>query len=441
MPDPDVHAKTRGRFPTLLARLSGGGVGRVFYGWWIVALGSVTNAVGTGILYYAFTVFFLPLKNDFRVSSAAISLFYAAGRLEGGLEGPLVGYLIGRFGPRAIILLGIWMSGGGLILLSFAPGYWSFFFIYSFIVAIGQNAGFSHPLCTMVNNWFIRHRGMGISCLTSAGSAGAMIFAPLLSAIIQSFGWRVGARAAGVTILMIGLPAALALRSAPESMGLRPDGESLEKSPQFDRQPAPLPEEPDFSVKEALRTRIFWMLMGLISFRLAITIAVNTHLVPILVWGGMGELAAAYVVGLYAFGSIIAMVAMGWIGDRWSKPFMCGLGLVPVMLAMLGLVFSQAPFWLYFLAAGVAIAMGTAPLNWALIGDLFGRRSYAALRGIMGVSYGTMSFISPIYAGWVHDATGSYTLVLLTFAVITLATALSFAMLPASPRPRPAPCR
>ena len=67
---------------------------RIFYGWWVIILGSLINAVGMGILYQSFTVFFLPLKRDLGVSSAAISLLYGAARLEGGIEGPIVGHLI-----------------------------------------------------------------------------------------------------------------------------------------------------------------------------------------------------------------------------------------------------------------------------------------------------------------------------------------------------------
>jgi MFS family permease len=203
-----MRARIFGRLRAFFARLPGRAGDGVFFGWRIVAMGALINSVGTGILYYAFSVFFLPLKHEFQASSAAISLFYAAGRLEGGLEGPLVGYLISRYGARAVIILGVSMAGGGLILLSFAPGYWSFFLAYICIVAIGQNAGFSHPICTMVNSWFIRHRGAGISWVTASGSAGGMLFAPLLAALIHQFGWRVGARAAGAFILAIALPVA-----------------------------------------------------------------------------------------------------------------------------------------------------------------------------------------------------------------------------------------
>ena len=79
---------------------------RIFYGWWILLLGAVINGIGSGIAYHGFTVFFLPLKRDLGVSSAAISLLYGAARLEGGFEGPVVGYLIDRFGFRKMIIIG-----------------------------------------------------------------------------------------------------------------------------------------------------------------------------------------------------------------------------------------------------------------------------------------------------------------------------------------------
>ena len=62
---------------------------RIYYGWWILLLGSLINALGMGLLYHGFSVFFLPLKRDLAVSSAAISLLYAAARLEGGIA-PIV---------------------------------------------------------------------------------------------------------------------------------------------------------------------------------------------------------------------------------------------------------------------------------------------------------------------------------------------------------------
>jgi nitrate/nitrite transporter NarK len=73
--------------------------------------------------------------------------------------------------------------------------------------------------------------------------------------------------------------------------------------------------------------------------------------------------------------------------------------------------------------------MGTVPLNWALIGDFFGRRSYGTLRGIMVIGTGLGTFLSPIYAGWVFDRTESYAPALWAFFTVHLLAAVLFFIL------------
>jgi len=413
--------------------------GRVFYGWWIVVLGSLIQVVGGGILYQSFTVFFLPLKRDFGVSSAAISLLYGAARLEGGFEGPVVGYLIDRLGARIIIIIGASMAGVGLILLATVHSYLSFFLIYIFIVSLGYNAGFFHPASAAVTKWFIRHRGLGLSILGASMCVGGMIMAPLLSHIILSFGWRTGAVISGLIILIVALPAALPIHRSPEVLGLSPDGrpprEDHPENPQKERHHV---ADVDFTVREALGTVNYWLLMAGITLRLLVTVALNTHFIPILVWKGMNEATAAYLVSLFALCTIFTTLLIGWMGDRMSKPLLCSAGILPMILTLAGLIFSKESAILYSLPIGLSIIMGTMPLNWAIIGDFFGRRSYATLRGIMGIFYGVATFVSPIYAGWIFDLTGSYTIVLLTFAIVlAIAAAIFFAWLrpPAPKRP------
>ena len=150
----------------------------------MVILGALINAVGIGIIHHSFTVFFLPLKRDFGVSSAAISFIYGASRLEGGIEGPIVGYLIDKFGPRVMIIIGVGMAGIGLILLSTTQSFLAFALVYLLLVSLGNGCGFYAPVSTLVNSWFIRHRAVGFSIITAAASVGAMVMAPVLSQII-----------------------------------------------------------------------------------------------------------------------------------------------------------------------------------------------------------------------------------------------------------------
>lgn len=407
---------------------------RVFYGWWIVSLGCLINSVGTGIIYHSFSVFFLPLKRDLGLSSAEISLLYGAARLEGGIEGPIVGHVIDRFGPRFAILVGVGLAGAGLILLSAVNDFFSFFLIYVFVISFGFNAGFFHPLYTVVNKWFIRRRGIGFSLINASANVGGMVMAPLFSYILLTYGWRLGAVIGGILILVIGLPCAMPIRRSPEAMGLFPDGEPPFQRPgeKSSSRLAVLPDA-DILVRDALRTLHFWLLTVAISLRLAVTVALNGHFVPILVWKGMGEAESAYLLGLAAMGTILTALAFGWMGDRWSKASLSSLGIIPSIIAMVGLILGQDPMVLYFFPVAFAITMGTTSLNWALIGDFFGRGRYATLRGIMGIGYGVATFISPIFAGWVFDRTESYTLVLVVFLVVLVAASFIFAYL-RSPR-------
>ena len=83
-----------------------------------------------------------------------------------------------------------------------------------------------------------------------------------------------------------------------------------------------------------------------------VTIALNAHFIPILVWRGIGEATGAYLVGLFAFASIFTALGMGWVGDRWNKSLVCSAAMVPTILALVGLLFSQATPVIYFFLSG-----------------------------------------------------------------------------------------
>jgi len=403
---------------------------RVFYGWWIVILGSIIQAVGGGILYHSFTVFFLPLKRDLGVSAAAISLLYGAARLEGGVEGPFIGYLIDRWGPRVLIIAGAALAGVGMILLSTVQSYFSFFIIYIFIVSLGFNAGVYHPVSTAVNAWFIRRRALSLSITTAAGNIGGIVMPPLLSYLILDFGWRTGVVIAGVLILAIILPAAIPIHRFPEGMGLKPDGYEGEEEKGDDSPGRKLKRiEIEFTVREALATLQYWVLALAIALRILVTVALLTHLVPVLAWKGMSEVSGAYMVSLAALGSILTSLFLGWTGDRWNKALLCSLAAIPTVLSMVGIILSSSPFILLAYPIGLATTFGAIPLNWSLIGDFFGRRSFGTLRGIIGIGTGIGTFLSPIYAGWIFDLTASYVVVLTNLSIILTVASVLFAML------------
>src|SRR3990172_710600 len=242
------------------------GPGRLFYGWRIVGLGAIANAVGGGIYKYGFAIFFLPITKDLNLSRAATSLVFSLSGAEGAVEGPLAGWLVDKFGPRHILFGGALLTGLGYLLLAQINSFGAFLLVYVGVISLGFNGGFAHTVITAVNSWFVRRRGFAMSVTLSAFSLGGGILAPFLSFLVQRFGWRTASVVGGLAIWALVMPASLGLKRSPESIGLAPDGDPLPTLEHPARHPANL----DFTVGQALRNSAYWGLSFASSLRLAV---------------------------------------------------------------------------------------------------------------------------------------------------------------------------
>ena len=191
----------------------------------MVGLVSALRVLGGGLHNYGFTVFFLPVSQDLGLSRAQTSLAFSLARVEGALEGPFVGYLIDRFGPRPMILMAAIMTGLGYILFAWVDSYADFLIVYLGIISLSFSPGFVHAAMAVGNTWFIRYRARAMTVISSAVPIGGTLLTPLLAIAVQNWGWRWGAIFAGTLFLVIGIPIGLGVHRSPESLGLRPDGD------------------------------------------------------------------------------------------------------------------------------------------------------------------------------------------------------------------------
>ena len=140
------------------------------------------------------------------------------------------------------------------------------------------------------------------------------------------------------------------------------------------------------------------------------------HLVPLLVWKGFDESTAAFFVGLMSFSAVIVRPLTGWMGDRWSKQ---KIGATGVLLGGVGLgvlLCSGSGFWhMVLFVVLFSFADGINSVTWALVGDLFGRKNFASIRGWVGMIQSFASMPAAVFTGWVYDQTHSYTYALLPF--------------------------
>jgi MFS family permease len=416
------------------------GPSKLFYGWWIVIIGCIQDAVKGGTYNTGFTLYFLPVLNELHLSRAAMSLPFSLAKLESALQGPLVGYLIDRFDLRVMMVIGTALAGLGFVLLAFTHSYSTFLLVFMGLLSVGFQTGFNQATMSAVNYWFYKKRGLAMSIVQTGQAVGGVVLFPLVAWTVLTLGWRTAALMSGVLILCL-LPMVLLIRRTPESMGLLPDGErhtSPRSASTADHLQHFYIDTGDFTPQEALRTPAFWLLAVFHGLRNIPYNGVSVHLVPLLVWKGLDQTAAAFVVGLIAFSTILIRPLTGWLGDWWSKQKIGALGVLIGALGLAVLACSNGAFW-HMAIFAVLFAFGDAinSVTWALVGDYFGRKQFATIRGWVGMLQSLVSMPAAVLTGWVYDRTQSYIYVLIPFIVIYALSALVLLRASRPRRPKP----
>ena len=407
----------------------------VYYGWWMAWAGALINCVGA-FYTQGFSVFFIPFREALGLSSAQTAFVLSAAKLQGGLEGPLAGWLIDRFGSHRMQTVGAAITGVGFILLGlFVHDYLTLILAYLAVISVGFNMGFSQANLAAMNTWFIRHRTLVMSMQTMGSRVGGFLLVPLISVVVLTWGWRTGAIVIGIIILAVAVPLSAVFRRSPESMGLRPDGDP--PSDTADSKPANRPahghggrvisgSQGDFEVKEAFHSPSYWILAFAVAMRSTVHTAVIVHLVPMMVTKGMSQQGGANMLGLLAlFGAPLAL-SLGWLGDRVDKRRLLAFSMLMGTLGVLLLQFSQSTWQLYIVVGLVTFSESVGTLAWSLLGEFFGRTRFATLRGTMTFIQGAANFIGPVYAGIVVDRTGNYDEALTVFAIASAICAMVY---------------
>ena len=402
----------------------------LFYGWRMVAAASALRVLGAGLHSFGFTVFFLPLSQDLNLSRTSTSLAFSLARAEGAVEGPIIGHLLNRYGPKPIMVAAVLLMGVGYLLLSQVQNYATFLVVYLGLISLAHAGGFMHAPMVLINTWFIRHRARAITISSSAFGLGGVLVAPVLSVIVQAWGWRWGAAIGGVLFLMIGLPLCLTIHRSPEGMGLLPDGDApMGSSAGKDGEKRKGQREVDVTVAEALRSFAFWGSVLAAGIRNGSYHAIAVHFVPLMVWKGLSQPQAALLLSVYAFLGMAFTLILGWFADKANKPRMTACILFAAGGAMFLPIVGDSWWTLCLFTMFFAAVETTFPLGWAVVGDLFGRKHYAMIRGYMTLFYTWGGVIGPVIAGAIFDRWQTYEPLLWSLVVIFMIAGALFASL------------
>ena len=336
---------------------------------------------GNGAISSGFPIFFEPIRRDLGISYASMSLVFSLARAEGGMGGPHRGLDGGPFRLTSHDFLRRADCGGRAYPGFPGPtGYWQLALIFVGIVSTGKTAGLGQTLMATVNQWFIRRKALAMSTLMTAFAGGGAIVVPLLHLGIANLGWRDTLLWVGIFVCALTIPVCLVLRSRPEDMGLRPDGDAAPSaSPGQAR--AARRDARDFTVREALVTATFWlMLLGVVA-RVSATNAIIIHIFPMLEGEGLKPSEASLYVSAMFFLAIPLRFVMGVAGGMLSprKILFGGLNIGALGLLALLLMDGHAGAIIFVLA--LAVVEGVSSVNWIMLGDYFGRSRFASLMG------------------------------------------------------------
>ncbi len=404
----------------------------LYYGWRMIGLVSALRILGGGLHNYGFTVFFLPVTQELGLSRASTSLAFSLARAQGSFLSPLVGHLVDRHGPKPMMIAASLLAGIGYILFSWVDSYTTFLIVYLGVISISFTAGFVHAPTIVANTWFIRLRGRAMTVVSAAVPVGGAIITPLLAVAVSRWGWRWGAFMSGTLFLVVGLPLCFGVRRSPESMGMEPDGEPLQRPKKLNDGVTQQPEshnEPDITARQAMRTRIFWMLVVSMMARSAAFTTVTTHFIPIMVWKGLSQTQASVLLAGFAIFNLPLHFVLGWIGDSVNKPKLTAICMLLGVIAVLPMLWSNSPWALWFFVSLYCVLDASIPVYWASVGDFFGRKSFGTIRGTMNLFYTWGSILGPVIAGAVYDRTHSYATVLTGMTVLLVIAALFTATL------------
>jgi sugar phosphate permease len=300
------------------------------------------------------------------------------------------------------------------------------------IISLSYQAGFMDATMALANTWFIRKRALAMSITSGSIALGGALLTPFLAYAVHTWGWRSASIGAGAAFLLAGLPLSLLVQRSPESLGLLPDGDAprqmIGDSAPANRSVSAVAEQ-EISLRETLHTHQFWLLTFATTFRVICSSAVLVHLVPILVWKGYTQQQGAFFLGIIALCGMPTHLLIGWLGDRLYKPRLMALFMLLGSVSVY-LLFQGTQTWQLWIAVLLfSVFEGLFPVTWATVGDFFGRKNFAKIRGSMSFLYTWGSVLGPVIAGSIYDRTQSYgTLFWALFGISWITAILYFAL-------------
>jgi MFS family permease len=368
-----------------------------------------------GLALYGLPFYYDHMVREFGWTRAQVtSGNFLSKLIVGPLFGFLAGWIVDRFGPRRLMLVGIVLAAVALIGLGSMNALWMFYFFY-LLNALGYVCAGPLPNQVLLTRWFDKSRGkaMGFAYL-GIGLGGVLVF-QVSSVLISVVGWRSALSILGGLIMIIAFPLALFVKESPAAAAHRAK-QNVKTAP----------------IAWAFKSPFFYLLAIGSMCSIGAVGGTNQHLKLFLTLDlGFTDQQSANVASLVLMSSLAGRLIMGWLADHLPKKYVMLLIYLLVAAGISLLFFATVPGVIYLFAIVFGIGLGGDYMIIPLMAaELFGVKVMGRLMGIILTADGVAEATAPFLVGTLRDATTSYVVGFSVLVVLALIGSVAIGLLP-----------
>lgn len=356
------------------------------------------------VFFGTISIFLKPVADEFdwgRAQASGATVFSMLGAAFGAIA---VGNLIDRFGPPRVIISSVIATTALVALLSKIGNSPALFTTLSFSIGF-VGAGTTPPgYLSVLARCFDKRLGLALGFAGIGMGVGTILMPMLASHLIVSQGWR----QAYVSLAMLsGATGMLAcfilfLRAGNKHQaGVSP---TVETSP-----------VKGMTAREAIRSRNFWLLLGVVMAVAVSSLGVVIHFVAMLTDRGVDAHMAAKAVAISGAGVVIGRVACDYMLDRYHAPMIAAgaffLAAIGVVLLLNGQEVEFAWFALSGLFIGFALGAEGDFLPF-FVRKYFGLKAFGSIYGMLFFAHGIGGVLGPVLFGLAFDHLNDYSFAL-----------------------------